>query len=94
MADALGTITGVFGNGLSQLGGLKWIFIILFAIVGLVIIGYVITTIFKTREKWNVQIRIRQEDTQSGKLYLDPVIVKARRVTLSNGLRLLYLNQE
>lgn len=48
----------------------------------------------KSRQKWNVLFRIRQENKQHGTLYLDPVEIKGKRIVLSNGLRLIFLEKE
>lgn len=48
----------------------------------------------KSRGRWNVLFRIRQENKQHGTLYLDPVEIKGKRVVLSNGLRLIFLEKE
>lgn len=93
MADALGTITGTLGTGASSLAKFAPI---LWVIIGLAVFGliiYVIAKAVKGKEKWNLTIRIRQENNQHGTLYLDPIVIKARRVTLSNGLRLIYLEK-
>lgn len=79
---------------LSGLGSMKWIF------GGLLVIGlifaaiYVISTIVRSRQKWNMLIRVRAEDTQNKKIYLNAVEVPARRVTLSNGARMILLQKE
>lgn len=87
MDIAVGTLTSGWGN-LAQYG---WL---IGAVIGFVIIGSIIFLVaysIKTRSKWNIQIRLRQEDKTHKTIYLDPKIIKGKRVTLSNGLRLIYL---
>lgn len=88
------TIGKVFTGGLSQLGSLKWIFIAFIIIAVIAVLIFILSSIKKTKERWNIQIRVRMEDTQKGEIYLDPITVRGRRVTLSNGLRLIYLEKE
>lgn len=93
MADPIATITGTLGGGLSSLGNYAWIF---WVFLGVVVIGggvYLIANYFKSREKWNLTFRVYQENNEHGTLYLDPVVIKGKRVTLSNGLRLIYLQK-
>lgn len=93
MADPLGTVTSTLGSGVSSLTGYLWI---VWVIIGGAIIGTILyfgATFLKNKEKWNLTFRIYQENNQHGTLYLDPVIIKAKRVTLSNGLRLIYLEK-
>jgi len=93
MADPLGTITGTFGSGVSSLSSYLWIILVFLGLGILGTIIYFIATYFKNKEKWNLTFRIYQENNQHKTLYLDPVIIKAKRVTLSNGLRLMYLEK-
>lgn len=84
---AVGTITAGWG-GLAKYG---WVFA---AVIGFVIIAgilFLVAYSVKTKAKWNIQMRVRQEDKQHHSIYLDPKIIKGKRVTLSNGLRLIYL---
>lgn len=81
----------------NNLPGAKWLIIGFFVILGLITVGIVIwvfISIRKSKESWNVELRIRAEDKETGKLYLDPVTIKAKRIMLKNGLRLLYLQKE
>jgi len=94
MADPVGTITGTIGGGISSLSGYLWI---IWVLIGIAVLGTIIyfgATFFKNKEKWNLTFRVYQENNQHGTLYLDPVVIKAKRVTLSNGLRLIYLEKE
>jgi len=93
MADPVGTITSTLGGGISSLSGYLWVILV---ILGLGIIGtiiYFVATFFKNKDKWNLTFRVYQENNQHETLYLDPVIIRAKRVTLSNGLRLMYLEK-
>ena len=93
MTDTLGVITGTLVSGVSGVGSYKWIIWIL---IGLGVVGttiFFIARAFKTKEKWNLTIRVYQENNQHKTLYLDPIVIKAKRVTLSNGLRLIYLQK-
>lgn len=87
---ALGTITGSWGI----IGKYAWVFGIFFILIILGIIIFFFAYWRKTKLKWNVLFRIRQENKQHGTLYLDPTEIKGKRVTLSNGLRLIYLEKE
>jgi len=94
MADPLGVVTGTLGTGVASLSKYSWL---LWVFLGLGVVGIVIFILAKTvksKEKWGLTFRIRQENNQHNTLYIDPVIVKGRRVTLSNGLRLIYLQKE
>jgi len=78
-------------------GGITKYLWILWLVIGVAIISVIIFVVaysIKSKKKWNVQFRIRQENKQHGTLYLDPIIIKGRRVTLSNGLRVIYLEKE
>lgn len=93
MADALGTVTSTIGAGASSIGNYMWIFWILLA---LLVIGggvFFIAKFFKDKDKWNLTIRVYQENNQHRTIYLEPVIINAKRVTLSNGLRLIFLEK-
>jgi hypothetical protein len=87
---ALGTITGSW----NVLGKYSWVFVILFILIILGIIIFFFAYWRKTKLKWNVLFRIRQENKQHGTIYLDPIEIKGKRITLSNGLRLIYLEKE
>lgn len=94
MADPIGTITTTLGSGVSSINGYFWIF---WVILGLGIVGTIIffvARIFKDKDNWNLTFRIYQENNQHKTIYLDPIIIKGKRVTLSNGLRLIYLQRE
>ncbi len=93
MADAVGTITSTMTSGLGSLGQYMWIVWTLLGLGIFAAIAYFAVTWKKTGDKWTLTLRIRQENNQHKTLYLDPVIVKGRRVTLSNGLRLIYLQK-
>jgi len=87
---AIGTITSGWGN-LSKYFPIAIVFIILLIIGG----GIFLWAYYKKQKgTWNVLFRVRQEDKQRGTIYLDPIEIKGKRVTLSNGLRLIYLEQE
>lgn len=93
MADTVGTITSTLGSGVASLSGYLWI---VWVIIGVAVLGTIVyfgATFLKNKEKWNLTFRIYQENNQHGTLYLDPVVIKAKRVTLSNGLRLIYLEK-
>lgn len=93
MADPVGTITGTLGSGVASLSGYLWIVWIVLGIGVLGTIVYFGATFFKNKQKWNLTFRIYQENNQHETLYLDPIVIKAKRVTLSNGLRLIYLEK-
>ena len=93
MADPVATITSTMGSGVASLSGYLWI---VWVVLGIGVLGTIIyfgATFFKNKEKWNLTFRIYQENNQHGTLYLDPVVIKAKRVTLGNGLRLIYLSK-
>jgi len=90
MDVAVGTMTSSWGPALAKYG---WVFA---AVIGLIIIGGIVFLVaysVKTRAKWNLTFRIRQEDKRHGTIYLDPTVIKGKRITLSNGLRLIYLEK-
>jgi hypothetical protein len=93
MADPVSTITGTLGSGVSSISGYLWIAFSLLGIAIVITVIYFVARAFKSKEKWNLTIRVRQEDNQHRTLYLDPVVIKGKRVTLSNGLRLIYLQK-
>lgn len=84
-----GTLTSSFDN----IAGYFWVFYVFLAVV--VIGGGFFLWAYWRRSKssWDVLFRIRQEDNQYKKIYLDPTEVRGKRVTLSNGLRLIYLEK-
>ena len=87
------TAVGVFSGTFSKLGSLWWLWVVV-AILG--ILGSVAFFLVKFKSKnnaWNIKIRIRQEDTENKRIYLDPVVIKGRRVTLSNHMRMIYLEK-
>lgn len=87
------TAIGVFSGTFSNIGSLWWIFVLV-AVLGIFGAVAFFAVKFKSKNKaWNIKIRIRQEDTESNRIYLDPTVIKARRVTLSNNLRMLYLEK-
>jgi hypothetical protein len=94
MADPVGTVTSVFGSGASKAASYSWVLWLILGAAIFITIVYFLVQAFKTKEKWNLKIRVYQENNQHGTLYLDPIVIKARRVTLSNGLRLIYLQKE
>lgn len=94
MADPGAIITGTLGSGFGSIGSYLWI-IIVFVLIGIIgAVGYFFNAWRKTREKWNIQIRLRQEDTQNNRIPLDPMLIRGQRKTLSNGIRLIYLEKE
>lgn len=93
MADPTATVVSVFGSGASKAASYSWILWVILGAGIFIGIIYFIVQAFKTKEKWNLTIRVYQENNQHETLYLDPVVIKARRVTLSNGLRLIFLQK-
>lgn len=87
---AIGTITGSWDT----LGKYAWVGGIFIGLLILAAVIFLIAHWKKSKLKWNVLFRIRQENKQHGTLYLDPVEIKGKRVTLSNGLRLIFLEKE
>lgn len=86
-------VSGMLGGGIGSILKYWWVLlIIVFSVIIISVIG-LIAYYVKTKKSWNIRFRIRQEDTQRGVIYLDPVIIKGKRVTLSNGLRLIYLEK-
>jgi len=87
-------VGNMFTNSLGSLGKYGWLIgVFLICVIIMVTIG-VIAYVIKTRQKWNIQFRVRQEDKEKGGIYLDPKIIKAKRIVLSNGLRITYLQEE
>ncbi len=82
------TMSGVFSGTFAKMGSLWWLFAIIGLLIVVGVIAYVAITFKRTNKKWSIKIRIRQEDTQNNKIYLEPFIIKARRITLSNGLKM------
>ena len=94
MADPTTTIISTaLTPSISSLGRLKVPLMIILAVAVIGILVWVYRSYKKNKDQWNVKIRLRQEDTQTKKLYLDPVIIMAKRVTLKNGIRMLYLEK-
>jgi len=48
----------------------------------------------KSQRSWNVTFRVRLEDKETNKIYLDPIIIPARRVVLKDNVRMFLLKQE
>lgn len=93
MPDYIKTATGVFKGTFDKIGSLSWIFTIIIILIVLGVIGYIAINYKKHKGKWSLRIRVRQEDTINKKIYLDPAIVKARRITLSNGIKMMLLEK-
>lgn len=71
-----------------------WWIILLVIIMGVLgTIGYIASQMKKNKGLWNLKIRVRQEDTLNNKIDIDPFIIKARRITLKNGLKMNYLEK-
>ena len=87
---AVGTITNSWGN-FGKYMPIVGIFVAIL-IIGSIIFLWAYSK--KAKGKWNIILRIRQENTQHGTLYLDPIEIKGKRVVLSNGMRLIYLEKE
>jgi hypothetical protein len=87
---AVGTITSSWGSVAA------WWPVFLGVIALLIIGGVIFVWAFskKARGSWNLTFRVYQENKQHNTIYMDPVIIKGKRVMLSNGLRLIYLQQE
>jgi len=93
MAGAVGTIVGTLGGGVSSLGKYSWIIWVFLILAVLGVGAFFIAQYYRNKGKWNLTFRIYQENNQHETLYLDPVVIKGKRVTLSNGLRLIYLEK-
>ena len=93
MANYLETGMGVFKGTFSKLGGIAWIFVVVI-ILGVFGVGVYFWARFKKgKNKWNLKIRVRQEDTLNNRIYIDPFTIKARRITLSNGIKMMLLDK-
>lgn len=93
MANQWEVIGGTLSSSFGMLGNFIWVAWLLLALV-IIFVPIILFVMWRrSRDNWNQIIRVRQEDTMTKRLYLDPVPVKAKRVTLSNGLRLLYLEK-
>lgn len=91
--DYVETGVSVFSGAFSKLGNIWWLFVIV-AILGILGAGAFFLVKWKKKDTaWNVQVRIRQEDTMNEKIYLDPIIIKGRRVTLRNGMKMIFLEK-
>ena len=77
----------------SAISEYMWVFWIVLGVVIFGLILFLIANAVKKRKRWDVTIRVRQEDPQYKKIYLDPVVVMGKRVVLSNGLRMIYLQK-
>ncbi len=93
MAGTVDAMAAPILGGIGSLAKYSWLLYILGALVMLGIIAYIAVNFTKSKNRWDIKLRVRQEDNQYGKIYLDPVEMKGRRVTLSNGLRLIYLEK-
>lgn len=82
------TTIGVFSGTITKLAGMWWLFLIVFVLIVLGLGTYVFVKMRGTKKTWSIKIRLRQEDTMNNRIYMDPVIIKARRITLSNGLKM------
>lgn len=89
---------GTIGSGFGSYAKYIWVFWVFIAVLIIGTVIFLIVYSIRSKEKWNVKFRVRQENKQYGtgqsKIYLDPITIKGRRVTLSNGLRLIYLEKE
>lgn len=78
----------MFKGSLESLAGLWWIGLIIF---GLIFVGVMfwVWKKLKTKDKlWNMTLRVRLEDTRNGTIYLKPIVIKMRRLTLKNGVKM------
>ncbi len=91
MAGYIETGMDVFGGSFSKLGNSSWLFAVIAVISILGAGAYLAMSLKKTNAKWSLQLRVRQEDTLNNRIYLDPFIIKARRITLSNGIKMMLL---
>ncbi len=83
----------VFSGTFSKIGDYAWVG---WVIGGLIIIGiliYVAVSFKKGKDRWNLTVRIRQEDTINKNLDIDPKVIRARRITLSNGIKMMLLEK-
>jgi hypothetical protein len=93
MAGEISKGIGALTPDLAKFAWIKWPLII---IAGLAIIGFALwffSNLKKGKDKWNVKLRIRQEDTLNKKINLDAHTIMAKRITLSNGMRMLFLKE-
>ncbi len=93
MVDTKAAVSNTFSGVLENLAGMGNIFLI---VVILAFIGgaiWLFSIAKKNKQIWNLQLRIRQEDTINKKIPLDAHLLKMRRVTLSNGIKMLFLQK-
>lgn len=91
--DNVGTAVGVFSGSFSKIGSLSWLFIGVAVLGVLGAIGYFFVQWRNTNSTWNIQYRIRQEDTMNGRIYIDAVVIKGRKVTLNGGIKMVLLEK-
>ncbi len=78
---------------LSGFGGwMKWLFIGLLLFAVIFGVAYFYKHNQKSKKKWNKTVRVWQEDPTTGKIPLNPYIIKACGVTL-NGSKFIYLKK-
>ena len=94
MAEALDVAVGTITGSWTGLLKYMWVMWVVLGLGVIAIIGFSVAYSIKNKQKWNVRFRIRQENKQHGTLYLDPIEIRGKRVTLSNGLRVIYLEKE
>ena len=91
--DPVDAASGIFSSTISKLIGYWWIFLIVFVLIIIITIVIVVGWMKKTKGTWSIKIRLRQEDTLNNQIYLDPMMIKARRINLSNGLKMMLLEK-
>lgn len=91
--STLETGMNIFSGTFSKLGSIKWLFMGV-AILGVLgAIAFFLVKWKKGSSQWNITYRIRQENTMDGRIYIDPIIIKGRKVLLKNGLKMVLLEK-
>ena len=88
MAVDVATTVGMFSGSFEKLAGMWWLFLLIFVLIICGIGTWVWLTMKNTNKTWSLIIRVRQEDTLNKKIYMDAYTIKARRITLSNGIKM------
>lgn len=91
---AIDQTVNVFAGSVSKLSQYMWIGGIILFLVCIGIGAYVIYKLKSSKNTWSLEVRIRQEDTINKTIPLDAVTVKARRITLQNGLKMMLLEKQ
>ena len=93
MAVDMSSASKVYEGSMNSIVSYWWVilFVVVIGIIG--VIGYVASQMKKNKGLWNLRIRVRQEDTLNNKIEIDSFIIKARRITLKNGLKMNFLEK-